>query len=44
MINNHYTIDVFIGVDIGKTNHQTVALNKTGKKSGTKPYPRMKPR
>ncbi|WP_039967720.1 IS110 family transposase, partial [Solibacillus isronensis] len=32
MIQNHESIDVFIGVDVGKSNHHAVALNKVGKK------------
>lgn len=39
MINHHDTIDIFIGVDVGKTNHHAVALNKTGKKLWDKALP-----
>lgn len=39
MINHHDTIDVFIGVDVGRTNHHAVALNKTGKKLWDKALP-----
>ena len=28
MIQNHESIDVFIGVDVGKTNHHAVAMNR----------------
>ncbi|GAA4363661.1 hypothetical protein GCM10023166_07100 [Paeniglutamicibacter cryotolerans] len=40
-INGHETIDVFIGVDVGKTNHHAVALDRPGKKLlGQGPAPR----
>ncbi|MDO5745982.1 MAG: IS110 family transposase [Micrococcaceae bacterium] len=39
MINDHETIDVFIGVDVGKSNHHAVALNKAGKKLLDKALP-----
>ncbi|MGA7207007.1 MAG: IS110 family transposase [Specibacter sp.] len=39
MIQNHDSIDVFIGVDVGKTNHHAVALNKAGKKLLDKALP-----
>ena len=39
MINEHETIDVFIGVDVGKSNHHAVALNKAGKKLLDKALP-----
>jgi hypothetical protein len=31
IIQGHESIDVFIGVDVGKTTHHAVALNKAGK-------------
>ncbi|PQZ87759.1 IS110 family transposase [Arthrobacter sp. MYb227] len=39
MIKDHETIDVFIGVDVGKNDHHAVALNKTGKKLLDKALP-----
>ena len=39
MINEHETIDVFIGVDVGKSNHHAVALHKAGKKLLDKALP-----
>ncbi len=39
MIQNHETIDVFIGVDVGKTDHHAVALNRAGKKLLDKALP-----
>lgn len=39
MIHPHESIDVFIGVDVGKSNHHTVALNRTGKKLWDKALP-----
>lgn len=39
MIDNHETIDVFIGVDVGKTDHHAVALNRAGKKLLDKALP-----
>lgn len=39
MIQNHESIDVFIGVDVGKTNHHAVALNRAGKKLFDKALP-----
>ena len=32
MINDHHLVDVFIGVDVGKTNHHAVAVDREGKK------------
>lgn len=32
MIKDHELVDVFIGVDVGKSNHHAVALDRTGKK------------
>lgn len=32
MIKNHESIDIFIGVDVGKSNHHAVAIDRTGKK------------
>ena len=39
MIKDHETIDVFIGVDVGKSNHHAVALDRTGKKLLDKALP-----
>lgn len=39
MIQNHDTIDVFIGIDVGKSNHHAVALNRDGKKLLDKALP-----
>ena len=39
MIDNHEAIDVFIGVDVGKTDHHAVALNRAGKKLLDKALP-----
>ncbi|GAB3249168.1 IS110-like element ISSfl4 family transposase [Arthrobacter pigmenti] len=39
MIDDHQHIDVFIGVDVGKTNHHAVALNRDGKKLLDKALP-----
>ncbi|MBP2388244.1 hypothetical protein JOF47_003755 [Paeniglutamicibacter kerguelensis] len=43
MIKDHETIDVFIGVDVGKSNHHAVALNRAGKSCWTRPCRRTKP-
>lgn len=32
MIKNHEDIDVFIGVDVGKSNHHAVAIDRAGQK------------
>ena len=32
MIDNHDTIDVFFGLDVGKGDHHAVALDRSGKK------------
>lgn len=32
LIKDHELVDVFIGVDVGKSNHHAVALDRTGKK------------
>lgn len=32
LIKNHESIDIFIGVDVGKSNHHAVAIDRTGKK------------
>lgn len=32
MIKNHDEVDIFIGVDVGKSNHHAVAIDSTGKK------------
>lgn len=39
MINNHKLIDVFIGVDVGKTDHHAVTLTRAGKKLLDKALP-----
>ncbi|WP_417218321.1 IS110 family transposase [Arthrobacter sp.] len=39
MIPEHETVDVFIGIDVGKTNHHAVALDRAGKKILDKPLP-----
>lgn len=39
MIQKHESIDVFIGVDVGKTNHHAVAINRAGKKRFDKDLP-----
>lgn len=39
MITEHETIDVFIGIDVGKTNHHAVAVNTAGKKLWDKALP-----
>lgn len=39
MIKDHETIDVLIGVDVGKSDHHAVALNKAGKKLWDKALP-----
>ncbi|NDK32342.1 IS110 family transposase [Nesterenkonia sp. Hz 6-5] len=32
MISNHQEVDVFLGIDEGKSEHRTVALDRTGQK------------
>ena len=32
LIKNHESIDIFIGVDVGKSNHHAVAIDRAGKK------------
>lgn len=32
MIKNHDQVDIFIGVDVGKSNHHAVAIDRNGKK------------
>ncbi|MBP2414848.1 transposase [Arthrobacter stackebrandtii] len=32
MINNHDEVDIFIGIDVGKSNHHAVAIDRAGKK------------
>ena len=32
LIKNHEDVDIFIGVDVGKSNHHAVAIDRTGKK------------
>ena len=39
MIKDHETIDVFIGVDVGKSDHHAVALDRAGKKLWDKALP-----
>ncbi|QCB97360.1 IS110 family transposase [Arthrobacter sp. PAMC25564] len=39
VIKDHHLVDVFIGVDVGKTNHHAVALNREGKKLLDKALP-----
>lgn len=39
MIPEHETVDVFIGVDVGKSNHHAVALDRDGKKVLDKELP-----
>jgi len=39
VIKDHESVDVFIGVDVGKTNHHAVALNRNGKKLLDKALP-----
>lgn len=39
MIPEHQSVDVFIGIDVGKTNHHAVALDRTGKKLLDKALP-----
>lgn len=39
MIGNHESIDVFIGLDVGKGEHHAVALNRSGKKLFDKALP-----
>ena len=39
MIKDHHLVDVFIGVDVGKSNHHAVAVNRDGKKLLDKALP-----
>jgi hypothetical protein len=39
VIKDHETVDVFIGVDVGKTSHHAVALDRTGRKLLDKALP-----
>jgi transposase len=39
VIKDHESVDVFIGVDVGKTNHHAVALDRNGKKLLDKALP-----
>lgn len=39
MIKDHHLVDVFIGVDVGKSNHHTVAIDLSGKKLLDKALP-----
>lgn len=40
LIKTHESIDIFIGVDVGKSNHHAVAINPTGKKLVDRALPR----
>ncbi|MGO1598633.1 MAG: IS110 family transposase [Brachybacterium sp.] len=39
MISEHDNVDVFIGIDVGKTDHHAVAIDRTGKKLLDQPLP-----
>ncbi len=39
MFPEHDTVDVFIGIDVGKTEHYAVAVDRTGKKLLDRPLP-----
>lgn len=39
MIPEHVSVDVFLGIDVGKSDHHAVALDRTGKKLLDKPLP-----
>lgn len=39
MFPEHDTVDVFIGIDVGKTDHHAVAIDRAGKKLMDKPLP-----
>lgn len=39
MIPEHDSVDVFIGIDVGKSDHHVVAINRTGKKLLDQPLP-----
>ncbi len=39
MITNHADIDVFIGIDVGKHNHDAVAVDRGGKQLLSKALP-----
>ena len=39
MIENYDSVDVFIGVDVGKSEHHAVALDRTGKRLYDKALP-----
>lgn len=39
MIPEHESVDVFIGIDVGKSNHHAVALDRSGKKLLDKALP-----
>jgi transposase len=39
VIKDHHLVDVFIGVDVGKSNHHAVALDRSGKKLLDKALP-----
>lgn len=39
MISEHDSVDVFIGIDVGKTDHHAVAVDRSGKKLLDKPLP-----
>jgi hypothetical protein len=42
MIENYDSVDVFIGVDVGKGEHHAVALDRGGKHSSTRHCPMTK--
>lgn len=39
VIKDHHLVDVFIGIDVGKSNHHAVAVDRTGKKLLDKALP-----
>ena len=39
IISEHDNVDVFIGIDVGKTDHHAVAIDRTGKKLLDQPLP-----
>ncbi len=44
MILEQESIDVFLGLDVGKTGHHAVALNRAGKKLYDKALPQDEPK
>lgn len=36
--------EIYLGLDVGKTNHHATALNATGKKLWDKPLPQSEPK